>query len=226
MKTHRIILIISFIIGTVSLLFVAILPQQTKLFQVFLAFAGSSFISFLLELPNFISIKKENFHKLYYALNNIKLSSYILLSNINDIIAGDIATEKFYTDMLQKLATYKDNLREFDSNYYFLKNKNNLINGVINSVCNAYHNIEQAALQYTIRFYDKQITNLKSQNTSKVSPNDMINELNSITENIEILIKIINMQVPYIFTKQQHQSWLIDEAIIINTNNNMKIKKD
>ena len=65
MKAHRNILFLSFFAGLISLLFVIILAQSTKGFQIALAFMGSSFISFLLELPNFISLRKENFNRLY-----------------------------------------------------------------------------------------------------------------------------------------------------------------
>ena len=64
MKTHRNILIISFIIGIVSLPFLFLLDKG-KLYEIMLALFTSSIISFLLELPNYFSLKSENDNKLY-----------------------------------------------------------------------------------------------------------------------------------------------------------------
>ena len=59
MKTHRNILIISFIIGIISLPFLIFLDKG-KIYEIMLALLTSSIISFLLELPNYFSLKNDN----------------------------------------------------------------------------------------------------------------------------------------------------------------------
>lgn len=224
MKAHRNILFLSFFAGLISLLFVIVLAQSTKGFQIALAFMGSSFISFLLELPNFISLRKENFNRLYYSLYDIKANTSILKMNINGALKSNIVTDKFYDQIVQNISNSTNNLRGFDPNYYLSKRQNALISGTINSICNAFNNVNQSSLKYTANYYRKRLDNTINEGQDRnITPNEMIEELTSIFDNAEALINLINTQAQYIFSKTQYKFWLIDDAIITNTNNNFKI---
>lgn len=224
MKAHRNILFLSFFAGLISLLFVIALAQSTKEFQIALAFMGSSFISFLLELPNFISLRKENFNRLYYSLYDIKANTSILKMNVNNVLNSNIVTDKFYDQIVQNISNSTNNLRGFDPNYYLSKRQNALISGTINSICNAFNNVNQSSLKYTANYYRKRLDNTINEGQDRnITPNEMIEELTSIFDNAEALINFINTQAQYIFSKTQYKFWLIDDAIITNTNNNFKI---
>ena len=224
MKAHRNILFLSFFAGLISLLFVIALAQSTKGFQIALAFMGSSFISFLLELPNFISLRKENFNRLYYSLYDIKANTSILKMNVNNVLNSNIVTDKFYDQIVQNISNSTNNLRGFDPNYYLSKRRNALISGTINSICNAFNNVNQSSLKYTANYYRKRLDNTINEGQDRnITPNEMIEELTSIFDNAEALINLINTQAQYIFSKTQYKFWLIDDAIITNTNNNFKI---
>ncbi len=224
MKAHRNILFLSFFAGLISLLFVIALAQSTKGFQIALAFMGSSFISFLLELPNFISLRKENFNRLYYSLYDIKANTSILKMNVNNVLNSNIVTDKFYDQIVQNISNSTNNLRGFDPNYYLSKRQNALISGTINSICNAFNNVNQSSLKYTANYYRKRLDNTINEGQDRnITPNEMIEELTSIFDNAEALINLINTQAQYIFSKTQYKFWLIDDAIITNTNNNFKI---
>jgi len=224
MKAHRNILFLSFFAGLISLLFVIALAQSTKGFQIALAFMGSSFISFLLELPNFISLRKENFNRLYYSLYDIKANTSILKTNVNNVLNSNIVTDKFYDQIVQNISNSTNNLRGFDHNYYLSKRRNALISGTINSICNAFNNVNQSSLKYTANYYRKRLDNTINEGQDRnITPNEMVEELTSIFDNAEALINLINTQAQYIFSKTQYKFWLIDDAIITNTNNNFKI---
>lgn len=224
MKAHRNILFLSFFAGLISLLFVIALAQSTKGFQIALAFMGSSFISFLLELPNFISLRKENFNRLYYSLYDIKANTSILKMNVSNVLNSNIVTDKFYDQIVQNISNSTNNLRGFDPNYYLSKRQNALISGTINSICNAFNNVNQSSLKYTANYYRKRLDNTINEGQDRnITPNEMIEELTSIFDNAEALINLINTQAQYIFSKTQYKFWLIDDAIITNTNNNFKI---
>lgn len=224
MKAHRNILFLSFFAGLISLLFVIALAQSTKGFQIALAFMGSSFISFLLELPNFISLRKENFNRLYYSLYDIKANTSILKMNVNNVLNSNIVTDKFYDQIVQNISNSTNNLRGFDPNYYLSKRRNALISGTINSICNAFNNVNQSSLKYTANYYRKRLDNTINEGQDRnITPNEMIEELTSIFDNAEALMNLINTQAQYIFSKTQYKFWLIDDAIITNTNNNFKI---
>lgn len=224
MKTHRNIMFLSFFVGFISLLFVVLLSQSTKGFQISLAFMGSSFISFLLELPNFVSLKKDNFNCLYYSLYDIKANASILKMNVQDALNGNIVTDKFYDQIIQRISVSINNLRSFDHNYYFSKKQNIVISGTIDSICNAFSNVNQSSLKYTTNYYHKRLDNTINEGQDRsITPNEMIEELTSIFNNSDALINLINTQASHIFSKMQYKFWLNDDAIITNTNNNFKI---
>lgn len=226
MKSHRNILIISFLTSLLSLFFVVLLPQASKLFQIALALMGSSIIAFLIEIPVFISIKKDNYNKLYYSLYDLKANSSILKSNIDNLLNNDIVIDHFYDSIIQNLTNSIINLRCFDSNYYFSQKRNNIIFGAINSICNAFNNIKLATSKYSANYSGKRLEIVIDEGKERnITPNEMTNELKCILLNSEVLIKTINTHASYIFSKNQYKIWLIDDSNITNTNNNCEITK-
>lgn len=224
MKTHRIILIISLTTAVISLLFVITLSQSTKSFQIALAFLGSAFISFLLELPHYISIKRDNTNRLYYSLYDIKANTSILYMNTHDAMNNDIAVDKFYEQIIQNISFSVNNLRGFDPNYYFSKKRNAIVSGAINTIYNAFNNVNQSSLKYTVNYYRKRLNNTINEGQDRnVSPKEMIDELNIIIDNSKALINLIDTYAQQIFSKSQYSLWLIDDSIITNSNNNFKI---
>lgn len=224
MKTHRNILFISLFVGVISLLFVIILPQSTKGFQISLAFMGSSLISFLLELPNYISIRKDNYNNLYYSLYDLKATASILNSNIIDIFDNNIVVDKFYEQSIQSLSISINNLRAFDPNYYFSKRKNAIVSGIITSICNAFNNVKLSSAKYSLTYAKKELDIFSIEGYSRsITPNEMKTDLNSILENSNFLIELINKHAYLLFSKNQYKYWLIDESNLNNFNNNFKI---
>ena len=91
-------------------------------------------------------------------------------------------------------------------------------------VLNAFNNVNQSSLKYTANYYHKRLDNTINEGQDRnITPNEMVEELKSIFDNAEALINLINTQAQYIFSKTQYKFWLIDDAIITNTNNNFKI---
>ena len=155
MKTHRNILKISFFIGFISLLLVIIFKKNSKEFQIALAFMGSSFISFLLELPKYISIKNEYKNRVYYALLDIKINATTLNASVNNMLNSSIVIDNFYTQLIQNISFSVNYLRSFDPDYYFLKKKNILMSKIISSVRSAFDNVNIATLNYSTKYSKK-----------------------------------------------------------------------
>ena len=224
MKSHRNILFISFGIGIASLIFVLALPQSTKGFQISIALMGSSLISFLLELPIFISIKKDNDNKLYYSLYDVKSNATILNTSINNMFNNDIVTDKFYEQNLQFISSSINNLRDFDQNYFLSKKKNRMMIFAINSICSAFENVKQSSLKYTCSYLEKRININKAENKDRnLEPSEVKIELNDILKYSNSLIETINTEASIIFSKSVYNIWKIDDTILINSNNNFKI---
>ena len=223
MKVNRSILILSFFVGIVSLFFVIFLSKDTKEFQIALAFIGSSFISFLLELPNFISMKVNNLNMVYYTLQDIKASTSILIMSINDLLNNDIVIDKFYEQQIQKIETNVNNLKLFDHNYYLLRRNNTIMLNSINSIYGAFSNIKTSSLKYSVNYSTLGLSNARKGQSRNIFSNEMANELMCIRENSEYLINLMNTQVKHIFTKTTYRRWLNDDAFLNNTNNSIKI---
>lgn len=144
--------------------------------------------------------------------------------NVNSALNSNIVTDKFYDQIVQNISNSTNNLRGFDPNYYLSKRRNAVISGTINSICNAFNNVNQSSLKYTANYYHKRLDNTINEGQDRnITPNEMVEELKSIFDNAEALINLINTQAQYIFSKTQYKFWLIDDAIITNTNNNFKI---
>lgn len=226
MKTHRNILKISFFIGFISLLLVIIFKKNSKEFQIALAFMGSSFISFLLELPKYISIKNEYKNRVYYALLDIKINATTLNASVNNMLNSSIVIDNFYTQLIQNISFSVNYLRSFDPDYYFLKKKNILMSKIISSVRSAFDNVNIATLNYSTKYSKKKLEiNINEKSDRNISPIEISDDLNIILEYSTQLINLINNYAIYIFSKIKYKLWLIDDATIINLNNNFKIIK-
>ena len=226
MKAHRNILFLSLFSSLISLLFVIFLNQTTKGFQIALAFMGSSFISFLLELPIFVSLKIENFNRLHYSLYDIKVNTFILKSSVINLLNNNIITDKFDDQIIQNILISINNLRCFDANYYFFRKQNNIMSSIINSINNAYNNLKQSSLIYAANYNQRRIDIIiKEGKDRNITPNEMIKELTTISDNSEALKNIIDTYAQQIFTKTQYKIWLIENTIITNTTNNFKINQ-
>ena len=227
MKTHRIILIVSFIVSLISLLFVIILPDKYKSFQIALGLLGSSFIAFLLEIPNYYSLKKYNRNLLYLSLKDIKFNSYLYNNTINFIFSCDIVTDKFYEQDLQKILMNINNLKSFDIDYYFFKKKKNKIQNFIASTNNAFNNLHIASMKFSVNYSKNRLDSYEKTNKDRnITPHEMMEELNYIKDCSTSLIEHINKIVPIILSKDQYNNWLIDDSFIINFINETKASQN
>lgn len=93
-----------------------------------LALFTSAIISFLLELPNYLTLKKVNKDKISLSLLYAKSNALFLLNNIKTLKTNNSTLfDKFYS---QNVSDIKDNLitlESYDNNYHFNNNKNDTI---------------------------------------------------------------------------------------------------
>lgn len=200
MKTHRNILLISLIITFISFAFVIYLDKDDKFFQIALTLMGSSFISFMLELPNYISLRHENVNKLFYFLNELKNQTMLFKNSINSLIKNyDIVNDKFYEKSMEKILFALNNLKTF-----ILKKKNNIVANVFTNITNSYNNLNQTVMKFPIDFAKRKIEILETESTDRnISPNELINSLDGITTMCDNLIETINQQVPILLSKRK-----------------------
>lgn len=227
MKTHRSILFISLIITITSLVFVIYLDQSEKEFQVALAFMGSAFISFMLELPNFISLRQENTNKLYYFLSELKTQTMLLKNNTNHHLETfNYINDKYYEKSMEKILYSLNNLKTFDLNFYTLKKKNYIVVNIFNNITNAYNNLNQAVMKFPIDFNKRKIEILESEKCDRnISPIELSESLNCISNMCNKLIETIDLQAPIFLSKKQMIQWNLDELTIKNVINNFNIDK-
>lgn len=228
MKTHRNILFISLTITIISLAFVIYLNQSEKFFQIALAFMGSAFISFMLELPNFVSLRQENANKLYYFLSELKTQTMLLKNNISHHLETfNIINDKFYEQSIEKISFALNNLKTFDLNYHLLKKKNYITVNIFNNITNAYNNLNQAVMKFSIDFNKRKIEILKTENYDRhISPTELLESLNYISLMCSNLIETINLQAPLLLSKRQITQWSLDDLTIKNVINNFNINKN
>ncbi|MBQ3511165.1 MAG: hypothetical protein IJA30_02575 [Bacilli bacterium] len=227
MKTHRNILFISFVITIISLAFVIYLDQTEKGFQIALAFMGSSFISFMLELPNFISLRQENTNKLYYFLSELKTQTMLLKNNTNHHLETfNYINDKYYEKSMEKILYALNNLKTFDLNFYTLKKKNQIVINIFNNITNSYNNLNQAVMKFPIDFNKRKIEILEIEKCDRnISSKELSESLNCISNMCNNLIETIDLQVSILLSKRQMVQWNLDELTIKNVINNFNIDK-
>lgn len=227
MKTHRNILFISLSISIISLIFVICLNQNLKGFQIALAFMGSAFISFMLELPIYISLKNENANKLYFFLSELKTQTILFKNNIdNSLCKFDVINEKFYEKDMEKIMSALNNLKSFDLNYFPFKKKNYTTLTIFNNITAAYNNLNQSTMIFPIEFNKKKIEIIQNENNDRnISPNELIKSLNCISTMCSNLIDTIDSQALLLLSKRKAIQWSLDDLAIKNIINSFNIDK-
>lgn len=225
MKTHRNILIISFFIGLITLPFLFLL-NDGKTYEIMLALFTSSFISFLLELPNYFSLKKENDYKLYSSLFWAKSQASILINNIENIKSNNSSLfDKFYFQNVNDMNLNLNIVRSFDEDYYFSKSKNEKIVLLKNELYNSWQNVNLATLHFSVNFSQIRIKKTKDGKVDIVSAIEIENELDLIVESCKNFMKTIDKITLIIFTKKQLEKWNIDNIALENNKINTKVNK-
>lgn len=225
MKTHRNILIISVIITLACLGFVIYYEQDNKPFQIALAFMGGSVVSFLLEIPNFTSLKNENNLKLYGSLLDLKSQAMLFNHNIHSILKYyDSIDINFHDNFISKLLFTLNSLKSFDSNFYFQKKRNQIVSQAINNIENAYNNVKQATMKYGINFSRKkmEIYSVEKKERS-INPNELAYSLNLISDMCNNLIETIDYQASLLFSKKELIKWKLNDSTLITAINKFKV---
>lgn len=223
MKTHRNILILSFLIFMISLILTLILSQYDKSFQIVLSCFGSSFIAFVLELPNYISLKNENKNKLYYSLTEIKNQILLFENGIRDQYKYNSINVNFFVGYTNKIAGALNILKSFDLNYYFFRNKNTKVTAFINSINNSYSNLHLSTLKFNVSLTQKQYNHALENDNILVTVNEVNNELNLINNMCDELLSILDETADILLNKKQKNDWIINNQEIQTTINNSNI---
>lgn len=222
MKTHRNILIISFIIGIISLPFLIFLDKG-KIYEIMLALLTSSIISFLLELPHYFSLKKDNKSKLYASLYSAKSHAYFLINNIENMKDNNISLfDKFYSQNVNSIDTDLNIFETYDKDYYFLKSKNERISYLKRNIRSSWQNINLASIKFSISFVKLKME--KNENGMIFIP-EIENEINLILEACKKFMKAIDDITSLVFTKKQLEDWISDNIVLENTELNSKVTK-
>ena len=225
MKTHRNILIISFIIGIISLPFL-ILLDEGKIYEIMLALLTSSIISFLLELPTYFSLKNDNKVKLYASLYSAKSQAYFLINSIENMKDNNISLiDKFYSQNVNNINMDLNILDTYDNDYYFFKNKNEQISYLKKNLRSSWQNINLASLKFSISF-----TKLKMEKTQRneieiIFIPEIESEINLILKACKKFMKAIDDTTSLVFTKKQLENWISDNIVLENNELNSKVTK-
>lgn len=225
MKTHRNILIISFIIGIISLPFLIFLDKG-KIYEIMLALLTSSIISFLLELPNYFSLKNDNKAKIYASLYSAKSQAYFLINSIENMKDNNISLiDKFYSQNVNNMNMDLNILDTYDNDYYFFKNKNEQISYLKKNLRSSWQNINLASLKFSISF-----TKLKMEKTQRneieiIFIPEIESEINLILKACKKFMKAIDDTASLVFTKKQLENWISDNIVLENNEINSKVTK-
>lgn len=225
MKTHRNILIISFIIGIISLPFL-ILLDDGKIYEIMLALLTSSIISFLLELPTYFSLKNDNKVKLYASLYSAKTQAYFLINSIENMKDNNISLiDKFYSQNVNNMNMDLNILDTYDNDYYFFKSKNEQISYLKKNLRSSWQNINLASLKFSISF-----TKLKMEKTQRneieiIFIPEIESEINLILKACKKFMKAIDDTTSLVFTKKQLENWISDNIVLENNELNSKVTK-
>ena len=192
MKTHRNILIISFIIGIISLPFLIFLDKG-KIYEIMLALLTSSIISFLLELPNYFSLKNDNKSKLYVSLYSAKSHAYFLINNIENMKDNNISLfDKFYSQNVNNISMDLNILETYDKDYYFFKSKNEQISYLKRNLRSSWQNINLASLKFSISFAKLKMEKIQKNENEMIFIPEIENEINLILEACKKFMKAID----------------------------------
>ncbi len=225
MKTHRNILIISLIIGIISLPFLIVL-ENGKIYEITLALLTSSIISFLLELPNYFSLKNDNKSKLYASLYSAKSHAYFLINNIENMKANNIELfDKFYSQNINNINMDLNIFETYDRDYYFLKSKNEQIFYLKKNLRNSWQIINLASLKFSISFNELKMEKIQMKKNEFIFIPEVENEINLILESCKNFMKAIDDITSLVFTKKQLENWISDNIVLKNNELNFKVTK-
>lgn len=213
MKTHRRIIIISLIASIVSFIFILFLKQDSKVFQIFMGLMGSALVTFLVEIPNYLSIKEENENKLYYSLLNIKIQIIVLEKSINDLINNNsIVSERMYDRTIQIISLYLNTLNGFDRNYYISESMKKCIQDKIVLINNTFSRFLQSSYLFDSVYLEKRIAVIeKTKKDRNIMANEMLDELNKLIEICEDYYKILNEAGNNCLLGKLKEQWENDE---------------
>ena len=218
MKTHRRIIIISLIASVLSFIAILFFEQESRTFQIFMGLMGSALVTFLVEIPNYLSIKEENENKLYYSLLNIKIQIIVLENSINGLInSNSILNEKICDRIIQFISIYLNNLNSFDSNYYMWKKKRECMQEKIIRINNIFSELEQFSYLFESAYITKRIQIIEKEGKNRnVMSNEMLDELNTLLKKWENYYKVVNEIGNSCFSGKLKKQW---------ENNEIEIKK-
>ena len=226
MKAHRYILIISFMISIISFVVILLIPDNGKLFQIFLAFLGSSFISFMLELPVYLLHNSNNSNLLYYSLLDLKANTSVFINIINNTTnKSQLVSDKFYETFVNPISFALNNYRFLDSGFFILKKKVLLYSKSFNNLTNALSNLKQSSYTFDISFYNKKINKLQNKENVTITSKEMIKEYMLLKDSCENIIKIIDDSALCLLSKRKYKEWIIDSEAIINNKQNYNISQ-
>lgn len=225
MKTRRIILYTTFFITLLSIILVIFTKNNSKQFQIALALMGSSFISFILELPNYIELKANNRKNLYFYLHEIKLNIHIIQNTIERSNYYDVLPDKFCEEIINKLRFGINQLYYFDSNYYLSKTKNIIIANSLSSLRDSINNLNSSLLSYPIEYYKKKIIVIEQEKNERLlKPFEMVNSLQLINNMCATSIEALESNSKILLNKKELKQWAIDDIMLKNINNSIKLK--
>lgn len=227
MKTCRIILVLSLFITIISL-FAVLIIFEGLINNIFLAFMGSSFVSFLLEIPNYFKMKSENSDRLYGSLYSIKVHAKQLKNIIENLInTNSNVVINMNEALLNQIIIDFSVLQSVDS-FLFLGIKKKYLSDIIIDINIKKDNLQSSIIDYEIA-YNYILVELNKNNISNniitIIPANMVEKnLLFVSKMCEELIEGINDQCELIFTKKMKSKWIIGNQTISNMT--ARFKKD
>lgn len=219
MKIKKWILIVAGIIFAGSLAIAIISPNGTKINSIVIGIMGSSFVSFVIELPDYYiecySAKKRFFGDVFAMWTNMRQYLYwvnYIYNNKSFPIEENMPFQNF--DMIGRLVY---DLRFIDDEFY----KNNLkykklfneVNGINNEI---YHNKE--SLEHFI--LEKKIELLKSGEDRQLASLNMQEELSTLRNKTEEKISLLEKEFARVLNKKEREAFEEAKKIV-----NEKINK-
>lgn len=227
MKVHRSTLLITCIISILSLCLIIILPTNSRLFQIALAFLGSSFISFMLEIPNYLSLKHDYANRLYFSLFELKGNINILINIIeNEMEKNQTISEMFYSDLLNKINISTNNIRNFDANYYIANKRKEQLLKSLSNLYTAFNNLSNSTSVYRIDYCNIKINIIQAEQRDRnLTTEDIKDSLQQILYCCNSFLEIIEENIQFILPNNKQNNWKSDNSIFINNNCNQKISQ-
>lgn len=223
MKTHRIILCITLCLFLICVLFIIIFTQE-RIFNISLAIMGSSFVSFIVELPNYYNAKNITKNNLYCSIFVLKSNTSMIINSTNKILENnEIINDKLFGQFLPEINNNIYLLRSIDQDYFVSKNKKKKMSDGIQNIFSSYLNLDMTIKKYNVEYYRFK---LKTYEKDKLGRNlkaeDLQNHLNLVNEMCLSLIETINTNSQFFLNKKQKKQWILDNEIIINNEKKFK----